>query len=55
MLGLDVLAEAILIRECLEVGEDLLAARVNTRPVMLWLEGPGVVVRWDVASASRLY
>jgi hypothetical protein len=52
VLGLDVLVEVILLGKVAEVLVDFLAAGINTSPVQLGLERPGVVVRWDVAGTS---
>lgn len=52
--GLDVLLQAVLVGEAIKVVEDLLGRGVDSGPVELGLEAPGVVVRGDVAGAAVL-
>lgn len=48
-----VLPKTVFAREVVEVIENLATSSIDGRPVQLWLERPGVIVSWYIASASN--
>ena len=49
---LDIFVEGVFPGEVIEVLENLPAAGIDSGPVELWLKGPGVVVRGNIASTA---
>jgi hypothetical protein len=53
VLCLDILVEAILSREIVEIGENFLGACIHGGPIELRLKRPCVIVRRNIACASN--
>ena len=52
MSGFHIIMQTVFASESVEVVEDFATACVDRRPIKFGLEGPGVIVGWDIAGAS---